>query len=425
MSIQPFPAATWAGWLPRSQPAGSGRRSGGARSIAPYLGPAFVVMVGSIDPGNWATDYAAGARYGYQLLWVVLVSTLLLLFFQHLAARLGMLSGKSLAQLVHDRLPRPLAWLFGGSILAASSATTLAEYLGAALGLQILFGLPLIAGAALTAVVVNGLLLTQRYSRLERIVIALVALVAVSYVAQLWFFPPNGGAVAGGLVPRLHDGQLFLVLGILGATVMPHNIYLHSALAQTRDWSRSRRPGRAQLCDTSLGMLLGGALNAAMLLVAAAAFGAGGLAIGSLAETHAALSGVLPAAGQIFGAGLLVAGVASALTSSLCEASTTAGFAGAALVNRHPLFRFGLLLATLPAIGLIARAADPLNLLVWSQVVLSLQLPLTLAPLIWFSRDRALLGSHRLGRWPTVAAVALTAAIVALNTAFLVDQFAR
>jgi manganese transport protein len=247
---------------PPAPPAGGFLHDLFSRELLRYLGPGFIVTIGFIDPGNWATNIAGGSEFGYDLLWIVSLSTLMLIFLQHLSAKLGIVTGRSLAANIRVHLPRPVVWVAGVTIVLACIATDLAEYLGAALGFSLLFGLPLWIGAPLTVALVFLAILGQQYHRLERMIVVFLAIIAGCYVIELFIVGPDWAAAAPHwVVPSLDGASILVALGMLGAIVMPHNLYVHSNVIQSRDWDltpeRRRRVMNFELIDTTLAMGMG------------------------------------------------------------------------------------------------------------------------------------------------------------------------
>ena len=400
-----------------------------SRELLRYLGPGFVVTIGFIDPGNWATNIAAGSRFGYQLLWVVSLSTLMLIFLQHLAAKLGIVTGRSLAANVRAHLPRGLVWVLGATIAAACVATALAEYLGAALGFNLLFGLPLWAGAPLTLLLVYGAILGQQYHRLERLILVFLAVIAGCSIVELFIVRPDMAAAAPHwLVPELSAASIVVALGMLGAIVMPHNLYLHSNVIQSRDWdvdpARRTRLMHFELADTTLSMGMGWLVNSAMIIVAAAVFYDAGITVDSIAQASQTLEPLAgPAARLIFGVALLAAGLSSSVTASLAEANIVTGFLGRPEDPRTRTYKLGLVVLTLPAMVVIVVGVNAYQALIASQVILSLQLPFTVVPLLWLMRSRAVMGGERTGPLTTATGVVVAALIVGLNAFLLYTIF--
>ncbi len=388
------------------------------------LGPAFVAAVAYVDPGNVASNVQAGARYGYLLTWVLVLATVCAGVVQYLSAKLGVVTGLSLPELVGQRLGTTSRLAYWLQVEAVAMATDLAEVIGGAVALQLLFGLPLLMGGLIAGVVSMLLLLIQdrRGQRpFERVITALLAILTVGFVAGLFLAPPDPAAVANGLIPRF-DGtdSLLLATAMLGATVMPHVVYLHSALSRDRFGKVPAGPQRRRILsgtrtDVVLAMLLAGTVNVSMLLLAASAL-QGQDGVDTLEGAHAAVTRTLgPVIGLLFGIGLLVSGLAS--TSVGCYAGSVVM---AGLLRR----RIGLItrrvVTLVPALIALALGADPTAVLVLSQVVLSFGLPLALIPLIRLTSQRSVMGDEvnrpalRYAGWSIAAAVsALNIALVA------------
>jgi manganese transport protein len=397
------------------------------------FGPAYLVAVGYMDPGNWATDLAAGSRYGYGLLWVVAASSLMAMLLQSLCCRLGIATGLDLAQACRRLLPA--AWHIPLWLLAevAIVACDLAELVGSAIALQLLFGLPLPVGVAFTAGDTLLLLALQRFGvrRLEALIIALVALVGACFAWELLLLQPDWLQVAAGFVPQpsvLRDGQqLYLAAGILGATVMPHNLYLHSALVKTRpsaDQPRDRPLAlRLATLDAVVALSLAFLVNVAILVLAAGAFhGVVAQPVDDLRQAHTLLSPLLGTslAGTLFAVALLAAGQSSTLTATMAGQVVMEGFLDLRLPGwQRRLITRGL--ALLPAMATVIGLGDQATaqLLVFSQVVLSLQLPFAVIPLVRFCTHRGLMGELRLPGWLQASSWLCAAAIVLINLSLL------
>ena len=396
-----------------------------SRELFRYLGPGFVVTIGFIDPGNWATNIAGGSQFGFQLLWVVSLSTLMLIFLQHMSAKLGIITGRSLAVNIRAHAPRWLTWLLGLTIAAACVATALAEYLGAALGFNLLFGLPLWIGAPLTLGLVYLAILGQQYHRLERLILIFLAVIAGCYIVELFIVKPDMlEAAPHWVVPEVSGASILVALGMLGAIVMPHNIYLHSNVIQSRDWdvdaSRRARLMHFELADTTLSMGMGWLVNSAMIIVAAAVFYEAGVTVTSIEQASETLEPLVGSAAQlIFGIALLAAGLSSSVTASLAEANIVTGFLGRPEDPRSRTYKIGLVVLTLPAMVLIAIGLDAYKALIVSQVILSLQLPFTIIPLLWLSRSRRVMGAERTGTLTTTIGILVAALIIGLNVFLL------
>ena len=391
------------------------------RRLAPYLGPAFLVSVGYMDPGNWATDLEGGASYGYSLLWVLLAANLIALLLQHLSAKLGLATGCTYPQLCNRHFPRPLVLFLWLAAEAAAVATDLAEFLGAALGFYLLLRIPLFPAALLTAVAVFGILALYRfgYRAVEFAILGLVGVVGLAYVLEVWLAQPAWGQVAEGVfVPRLQGDSLVIAMGMLGATVMPHNLYLHSGVILTRrhpDPERNVRIARAALADSFLALNVAWLVNSAIVVMAAATFFTRDLTIDSIEEAHRTLTPLLgDFAAAAFALALLAAGLSS---------STTATLAGQIIIEGFLDVRFGLFLRRLitmvPALVVIAAGLDTYWILILSQVALSVQLPFAVVPLIWLTARPGVMGAHANARRTTALAVLAAALIVGLNALLL------
>lgn len=405
------------------------------RRLFAFVGPAYMVSVGYMDPGNWATDLEGGSRFGYQLVWVLVMSNLMAILLQTLSARLGIVTGQDLAQACREFYPKPVAMVLWGMAEVAIAATDLAEVLGTAIGLNLLFGLPLIVGVVVTAADVFLLLAIQRLGvrKMEAFILVLVATIGMCYVFELILARPEWAAVASGLVPRLGSVEaLYVALGILGATVMPHNLYLHSALVQTRQVQRTpegmRQANRYNLLDSAVA--LNGALfvNGAILILAAATFHRNGIVVTELQQAHELLEPLLGSsiAGVAFALALLCAGQSSTLTGTLAGQIVMEGFLR---FRMRPWLRRLVTrgVAIVPAVAAIAVAGDDatFRLLVLSQVILSLQLPFAVLPLIQLTGDRGKMGEFASGRPVRVLAWLTATIIVGLNATLLFLTMSR
>ncbi|TMI76613.1 MAG: divalent metal cation transporter [Bacillati bacterium ANGP1] len=398
----------------------------GISRILPFLGPAFVASVAYIDPGNFATNIAGGAQFGYLLLWVVVASNLTAMLVQALSAKLGIATGRNLAELCRDRFPRPVVWGMWGISELVAMATDLAEFLGAALGFYLLFHIPLFVAALLAGVVTLLILALERrgFRPVEAVITAFVGVIAVSYVIETILDRPDWTEVAvGALVPRFAGTEsVLLATGILGATVMPHVIFLHSALTQHRIVPRNEAQAkllyRFEVTDVLLAMGLAGVVNAAMLIMAASTFHARGLtAIATIDEAHRTLAPLLGrASSTIFAISLLASGLSSSTVGTMAGQVIMQGF----LHRQIPIW-IRRLVTMIPALVVIALGLDPTRTLVISQVVLSFGLPFALVPLVIFTRRRDVMGGLANHRLTTVLASAVTAVIIALNL-FLISR---
>ena len=404
-------------------------RRSDARGLArlwPFLGPAFIAAVAYIDPGNFATNIEGGATFGYRLLWVVLAANLMAMLIQSLSAKLGIATGKNLPEVIRDRYPKPVVWFYWVQAELVAIATDLAEFLGAALGFHLLFGIPLIWGGVLTAIASFAILALQRYGfrPLEAVIAAMVGAVALAYLIEVILSRPGGPDLVRGLFVPSFAGtnSVYLAAGILGATVMPHVIYLHSALMQGRVQTHSpeerRRLHRFSTVDVVLGMSLAGFVNLAMLAMAAATFFyTGRQDVGEIETAYETLTPLLGTlASGVFAFSLLISGLASSAVGTMAGQVIMQGFIRFSI----PLM-LRRLLTMLPALIVIMLGAEPTAVLVLSQVVLSFGIPFALLPLLQFTRDRQLMGELVNRPVVNVFGYAVAAVIVALNI-FLLTQ---
>ena len=395
-----------------------------------FVGPAAMVSVGYMDPGNWATDLEGGARFGYQLMWVLLASNLIAMVLQTLAARLGIAGRMDLAQACRAHYARPVALALWLLCEVAIIACDLAELLGSAIALNLLFGLPLAWGALITGLDVMLILALQHYGirKLEAIVAVLVLTIGGCMAIELVLARPAWAAVAGGFVPRLDAASLLVAVGILGATVMPHNLYLHSSLVQTRrietHAAGKREAIRYNLLDTAVALNIAFVINAAILALSASTFFAHGIVVTELRQAHQLLAPALGTAlaSTAFAVALLAAGQSSTITGTLAGQVVMEGFVRLRMspIKRRLLTRA---LAIVPAVAVLLVSGDSgvLQLLVLSQVVLSLQLPFAIVPLIRFTSAPQIMGAFVSPAWLRRLACGAALLIVALN-AWLVVQ---
>jgi manganese transport protein len=391
------------------------------RSVAPYLGPAFLVSVGYMDPGNWATDIEGGARFGYALLWVLLSANLMALLLQHLSAKLGLATGLSYPQLCREKLPRPLTIFLWTTAEAAAIATDLAEFLGAALGFYLLLHIPMLPAAMITAVAVFGILALYRfgYRAVEYVIMGLVSIIGLAYVFEVWIVQPDWRAVAeGAFVPRLNPDSLVIAMGMLGATVMPHNLYLHSGVILSRrrlNPEHTSSVTKAAILDSVLALNLAWLVNSAIVVMAAGAFYVQGMEIDSIEGAHETLTPLL--------GGLSAFAFAIALLASGLSSSTTATLAGQIIIEGFLNVRFGLflrrLITVIPALVVIAAGLDAYWILILSQVSLSVQLPFAIVPLVWLTARRSVMGEHANHPLTTAIACIIAALIIGLNVLLL------
>jgi manganese transport protein len=401
------------------------RRRGFAR-LLPFLGPAFIAAVAYIDPGNFATNIQAGSKYGFLLLWVILASNLMAMLVQSLSAKLGIATGQNLAELCRQEFPKPVVWIMWALMEIVAMATDLAEFVGAAVGFNLLFGMPLLPAGLLTGAITFLILAVERrgFRPLEVVITALVGVIAGCYLIEVMLRPPAVASIVTSLSPPRFAGSesVLLATGILGATVMPHVVFLHSSLTQQRIVTHTSdqmvRLFRFELVDVLIAMGVAGLVNGAMLITAASTFFAGGLThVGTIEEAHRTLTPLLGGlSATVFAISLLASGLSSSTVGTMSGQVIMQGF----LHRRIPVWTRRTV-TMLPALAVLAVGLDPTRTLVISQVVLSFGLPFALVPLVLFTRRHDLMGVLTNHRYTTAAAVIVTALIVALNALLLVQ----
>ncbi|GJD94580.1 Divalent metal cation transporter MntH [Methylobacterium iners] len=405
------------------------------RRLMGFIGPGYMVSVGYMDPGNWATDIAGGSQFGYTLLAVILLSNLMAIVLQALAARLGIATGRDLAQACRDAYPKPVGFALWLICEAAIIACDLAEVIGTAIALKLLFGIPLVVGAVITAldVFLVLLLLRRGFRALEAFVIALLIVIFVCFGIQIALAAPPVQAVLAGFIPSTeivtNPAALYIAIGIIGATVMPHNLYLHSSIVQTRNYPRTEEGRRGALrfavTDSTIALMLALFVNASILIMAASVFHASGRTeVNEIEQAHELLSPLLGVgiASTLFAVALLASGLNSTVTATLAGQIVMEGF----LRLRIPDWARRLItrsVAIVPVVIVTALYGDAgtAKLLVLSQVVLSMQLPFAVIPLVRFVSDRSKMGSLVIPTWLKLLSWAITGIIVALNLKLLFE----
>ncbi len=400
----------------------------GAREILKFIGPGFLVTVGFIDPGNWASNIAAGSEFGYALLWMVTLSTIMLIMLQHNAAHLGIATGLCLSEAATRHFPPWINTVFLGSSVLAAISTALAELLGAAIGLHMLFGLPLVVGAAGTALLVAGMILTNSYKKVERWIIGFVSLIGLAFLFELSLVRLDWGSAAQSwVVPSVPQGALPIVMSVMGAVVMPHNIFLHSEIIQSRQWNLEsddiiHRQLRYEFFDTLIAMIVGWAINSAMILVAASVFFSNGITVTELPQAQTTLKPLLgDAAAIVFALALLLAGVASSLTASMAGGTIYAGIFGEPFDHTDSHSRTGIVVTLGGAVAVIVFIKDTFQGLIWSQIALSIQLPVTVFGLIFLTSSRAVMGRFVNSLRDKVILWIIAFIVAALNISLLVQ----
>jgi manganese transport protein len=406
------------------------------RRFLTFLGPGYLVAVGYMDPGNWATSLAGGSQFGYALLTIALLSNVMAIFLQSLCARLAISTGKDLAQACRDAFPRWVAWPLWALAELAICATDLAEVIGTAIGLNLIFGIPLEIGIFITALDVFLILWlqTKGFRWVEAFIITLMGVIAACFLVQIAMADPDWGQVIKGFAPTTdiftNPDMLYLALGIIGATVMPHNLYLHSGIIQTRDYGGSIPEKREALkfatIDSTVALMFALTINASLLILAAATFYKGGTIVDDIGNAHGLLQPLLGSAiaPVLFGVALLCCGLNSTVTATMAGQIVMEGFIDIKLVAwaRRLLTR---LVAIVPAIVviLIYGEAQMGKLLILSQVILGLQLPFAVVPLVMFTAQKAKMGDLTAPRWLTLVASLIAIVVIGLNVKLIYDFF--
>lgn len=392
----------------------------GGLEILKYIGPGLLVTVGFIDPGNWASNVAAGSGYGYSLLWMVTLSTLMLIVLQHTAAHLGIATGLCLSEASARYLGKGTSIAFLFSAVIASVSTALAEILGAAIGLNMLLGLPISAGAVISALLAAYMLLSRSYRRLEKWIIAFVSLIGLSFLFELTLVKVGwNDALQGWVIPSIPFGSLPIVMSVLGAVVMPHNIFLHSEIIQSRQWNLEgdeviRKQLKYEFTDTLFAMTVGWAINSAMIIVAAAVFYTNGIAVTELPQAELTLRPLLGGvAASVFALALILAGFSSSITAAMAGGSIFAGMFQEPFDPSDSHSRTGVVITLLGALLIIFFVTNPFKAMIWSQIILSMQLPLTIFALIYLTSSFKVMGkfanpvSHKVLLWITAVIVTM------------------
>ncbi len=402
----------------------------GGLEIFKYIGPGLLVTVGFIDPGNWASNLAAGAEYGYALLWMVTLSTVMLIVLQHNVAHLGIATGLCLAEAasvhLHPRYSKPILL----TAMLASVSTSLAELLGGAIALQMLFGVPVRIGAALVLAFVLIMLFTNSYRLIEKWIIAFVSIIGLSFIYELSLVTIDWPAAAVAWVtPSFPEGSMVIVMSVLGAVVMPHNLFLHSEVIQSRKWNLSdertiRRQLRYEYVDTIFSMLVGWAINSAMILLAAATFFVSRTPVSELQQADSLLRPLLGShATVVFAVALLLAGFASTITSGMAAGTIFAGMFREPYDRKDPHSRFGVALSLVAAFVVIIVISDPFKGLIYSQMALSVQLPFTVFLQVRLTSSEKVMGKFRNSRSTKWLLYAIGALVTWLNVMLFVSFF--
>ncbi len=401
-----------------------------AFSIFKYIGPGLLVTIGFIDPGNWATDLAAGSSYGLKLLWVVTLSTIMLILLQHNAAHLGIATGYCLSESATVHLKPRSSITILSTAMIASVSTAMAEILGGAIALNMLLKLPLKIGALLTTGLVVYMLFTNSYKKLEKWIIGFVSIIGLSFLYELSIVNVDWGqAAAGWFTPSVPEGSLPIIMGVLGAVVMPHNLFLHSEIIQSRQWNLKdegtiRRQLRYEFFDTFFSMVIGWAINSAIIIVAAATFYKSGMQVSEIGQAHQMLRPILGnAASVIFALALLFSAISSIMTAGMTGGSIFAGFYKEPYNIEDPHTKVGVLGTLIAAMLVVFVVGDPFKGLIYSQILLSMQLPFTIFLQIYLTSSKKVMGKYA-NSWLNKAALLLIGlAVTVLNIILLISFF--
>lgn len=402
----------------------------GGLDIFKFIGPGLLVTVGFIDPGNWASNLAAGSDYGYQLLWMVTLSTIMLIVLQHNVAHLGIATGLCLSEATTKHMPRWVSRSVLSSAIVASVSTSLAELLGGAIALQMLFGIPIRIGAIITLLTIIILLFSNSYRKLEKWIIGFVSLIGLSFIYELTLADIAWGeAVVGWIKPTFPEGSMIVIMSVLGAVVMPHNLFLHSEIIQSRQWNLEdetikRKQLRYEFLDTLFSMIVGWAINSAMILMAAATFFKHKIPVGELQQAKDMLVPLLGNnAAVIFALALLMAGIASTITSAMAGGSIFAGFFGEPFDMKDNHSRLGVFISLIPALLVIFVISNPFKGLIYSQMLLSIQLPITIFAQIYLTSSRKVMNKYSNSIPLTVFLLLIGSLVTFLNIRLLISFF--
>lgn len=394
-----------------------------------YIGPGLLVTVGFIDPGNWASNFAAGADFGYSLLWVITLSTVMLIILQHNVAHLGIVTGLCLSEAATKYTPKWVSRPILGTAVLASISTSLAEILGGAIALEMLFDIPIIWGSLLTAFFVTIMLFTNSYKRIERSIIAFVSVIGLSFLYELFLVDIDWPLAARSWVtPSIPEGSLLVIMSVLGAVVMPHNLFLHSEVVQSREYNKKddasiRKLLKYEFYDTLFSMGVGWAINSAMILLAAATFFANHIGVEELQQAKSLLEPLLGnQAATIFALALLMAGISSTVTSGMAAGSIFAGMFGESYHVKDVHSRVGILLSLGIALVVILFIENPFQGLIISQMILSIQLPFTIFLQVGLTSSKRVMGQYANSRWSSFVLYTMAVIVSVLNLALLFSE---
>ena len=402
----------------------------GVLKVLKYIGPGLLVTVGFIDPGNWASNIAAGSDFGFKLLWMVTMSTIMLIILQHNVAHLGIATGLCLSEAATKYVSPLYSRVILGSAMLASVSTSLAEILGGAIALQMLFGIPVPAGAVLVVAFVGIMLYTNSYAFIEKIIIAFVSIIGLSFLYELSLVEIDWAkAGVSWVVPSIPEGSIMVVMSVLGAVVMPHNLFLHSEVIQSRQWNLEndeviKKQLDYEFVDTLVSMLIGWAINSAMIILAASTFFTHGTKVSELQQAQSMLGPLLGNnAGVVFAIALLFAGIASSITSGMAGGSIFAGLFSEPFDVKDNHSRIGIAISLLVALMLIFVIGNPFKALIISQMVLSIQLPFTIFLQIYLTSSTKVMGKYANTRFTTILMLLIGFVVTFLNILLFISFF--
>jgi manganese transport protein len=400
----------------------------GAFEILKYVGPGFLVTVGFIDPGNWASNMSAGSQFGYSLLWMVTLSTIMLIFLQHNSAHLGIVTGLCLSESVAKYFSKKTSYFILITAMLASISTALAEILGAAIGLNMLFNLPINIGAILTTLLVIYMLISNNYRKLEKFIIGFVSLIGLSFLFELSLVKINWkSAVIGWTVPSFPPNSIPIIMSVMGAVVMPHNLFLHSEIIQSRQWNLEeeniiKRQLKYEYLDTILAMIVGWAINSSMILIAAETFYKNNAIITELPQAYITLKPLLGSlASTIFAVALLFSGFSSSITAAMAGGSIWAGISHEPFDLKDNHTRIGISITLIGALLVLFFISDPFQGLIWSQIMLSIQLPFTIFSLIKLTSSRNVMGKFANSKFDNTILILIGIIVTILNLILLLS----
>lgn len=406
------------------------KQKSGLLELMKYIGPGLLVTVGFIDPGNWASNFAAGSEFGYALLWVVTLSTVMLIILQHNVAHLGIVTGLCLSEAANKFLPRSGSRIVLWSAIGASISTSLAEILGGAIALNMLFDIPIKVGAILVAVFVFIMMFSNSYKKIERYIIFFVSIIGLSFIYELFLVDINWGEAAQAwVVPSIPQGSMLIIMSVLGAVVMPHNLFLHSEVIQSRQWNLEdekvmEKQLKYEFFDTFFSMVIGWAINSAMILLAAATFFKQGVVVDDLQQAHSLLQPLLGNnAVIIFAIALLLAGISSSMTSGIAAGSIFAGMYNEPYNIKDIHSRIGILISLGIGLLIIFMIGDPFKGLIISQAVLSMQLPITVFLQVRLTSSKEVMGKYANTLWTKILLYGIAITVTLLNILLLASFF--